>query len=253
MNKRRILLTALALILVCALSIMGTVAYLEAQTNTVTNTFVAAGGAGPFVDKDDDGDAKFELLEYEVEQSASGKYTKQTTTTNTGIAYAKVMPGTVIPKQAFVKLSRTGTVTENGVTTTYTPAPAYLYIEVINGMSDDYEWSVDSANWTELSNVTGPNNGKVYVYSTQGVANILTTVAADTKIDILTDDKITVADVTALSELSCTLTFNAYLAQASTGESDAPADVFNACFAVSGGNQETTTTATDAIEYPDNF
>ena len=253
MNKRRILLTALALILVCALSIMGTVAYLEAQTNTVTNTFVAAGGAGPFVDVDDKNNAKFELLEYEVTQSDSGKYTKQATTTKTGIEYEKVMPGTVIPKEAFVKLSRTGTVTKDGVTTTYTPAPAYLYIEVINGMSSDYVWSVDTANWALLSGVTGPNGGAVYVHSTEGEANILTTVAADTKIDILTGNKITVADVTALSELNCTLVFNAYLAQASTGESDAPADVFNACFAVSSGTQVTTTTTAGEIEDLDHF
>ena len=52
MNKKRTLLTVVALILVCVLSVMGTLAYLEAKTTTVTNTFVAAGGPGPFIDDD---------------------------------------------------------------------------------------------------------------------------------------------------------------------------------------------------------
>ncbi len=216
MNKKRTLLTALALILVCALSIMGTAAYLKAQTTTVTNTFIAAGGPDPvFVNV-------FELKEYQVTQAGSGKYT-QTQTEVDANSYS-VQQGTTIPKQAFVKLQRTTN------DTTATPAPAYLYIEVIDGLEAQYSWSVDAANWTKLNGFVGPNGGDIYVYSGALANNkVLTTVAAGTKIDIVADDQIMVADET-LSTNTITLKFNAYLTQATVGESDDPATVFKACF-----------------------
>lgn len=233
MNKKRIILTVLALILVCAMSIMGTVAYLTSKTETVTNTFVAAGGPGPFVDVVD-GVQQFKLLEYEVTQSTSGKYT-QSTNEVTANSYT-VQQGTTIPKQAFVKLSRTASIImEDGVETgTIAPAPAYLYIEVVDDLEEAYSWSVDPANWTKIDNLTGPNGGEVYLYtgSYADEAHVLTVVSAntaDTKIDIITDDQITVADV-ALSDDTFTLEFYAYLAQASVGSSDDPAEVFAACF-----------------------
>lgn len=230
MNKKRILLTALALILVCALSIMGTVAFLEAKTETVTNTFVAAGGPGPFVDEDKDGNKKFELLEYKVDQAVSGKYTS--TTEEVQANSFNVLQGTTIPKQAFVKLSRTGAIVDGK---TITPAPAYLYIEVIDGLADQkqYTWSVDTANWKELSGVTGPKGGKVYVHSEiideVATPKVLTTVAVDTKIDIITDDKVTVADQ-ALTAGEFKVEFYGYLCQASVGATDDPASVFTSCF-----------------------
>ncbi|MBR4866377.1 MAG: hypothetical protein IKU11_06795, partial [Clostridia bacterium] len=52
MKKKRTFLVALAMVLVCILSITGTLAFLQANTTTVTNTFIAAGGPGPFVDPD---------------------------------------------------------------------------------------------------------------------------------------------------------------------------------------------------------
>ena len=148
--KKRILLTALALILVCALSIMGTVAFLKDQTKTVTNTFIAAGGPGPFVDEVD-GVKQFDLKEYEVTQATSGKYTLNNQKEVAENEY-KVLPNTTIPKQAFVKLSRTGkTVIVDNETTTYTPAPAYLYLEVVDGLNaEHYTWSVNS-DWEKLA------------------------------------------------------------------------------------------------------
>lgn len=215
MNKKKILLTAVAMILVCVMSIMGTVAYLQDQTQTVTNTFVAAGGPGPFVNENG-----FELLEYKVEQSESGAYT-QTAETVAANSY-KVLQGTTIPKQAFVKLERTGTVT---------PAPAYLYLEVVDGLDDAiYTWEVDTSNWEKLDGFVGPNNGTIYVYcGTLAQNKVLTTVAVGTQIDIVLNDCVTVADV-ALDDSEMTLSFNAYLTQASIGSTDVPADVFKACF-----------------------
>lgn len=228
--KKRILLTAVALILVCALSIMGTVAYLKDQTTTVTNTFVAAGGDGPFVDEKG-GVKQFYLKEYEVTQASSGKYTLNDQKEVAANKY-KVLPNTTIPKQAFVKLSRTGkTETVDGKTTVYTPAPAYLFLEVVDGLDEEYyTWSVNS-DWDKLGTTTADGvTSDIYLYvgSLADAAHVLTTVA-ETKIDIITNNAVTAENVT-LPEGEFTITFNAYLAQATTGTSDAPADVFNACF-----------------------
>ena len=229
MNKKRTLLTAVALILVCVLSVMGTVAYLKDTTTTVTNTFVAAGGPGPFVDEDEHGSKKFELLEYEVTQSSTGKYTLNK---NKEVAANRfdVMPGTTIPKQVFVKLSRTGAVVDN---TPVAPAPAYLYLEVFDGLNEsEYTWSVDATNWQKLGSVAaGEETSDIYLYigAMADSNHVLTTVAANTQIDVITGNKVEANDVT-LTEGEFNLTFNAYLSQASTGETDDPAEVFKNCF-----------------------
>ena len=227
MNKKRTLLTIVALILVCVLSVMGTLAYLQAKTTTVTNTFVAAGGPGPFVDKKD-GVEQFQLLEYKVNQSSTGKYASSTEEVAEN-SYS-VLQGTTIPKQVFVKLSRTGVV-EDGKT--ITPAPAYLYLEVANGLdAQEYTWSVDAANWKLLGTVTADGKStEIYQYigSLSDSNNVLTTVEADTKVDVITDDKVVANDVT-LTEGEFKLSFNAYLAQASIGESDDAVTVFETCF-----------------------
>lgn len=227
-KAKKVVALLLCAVLLVSATIAGTLAYLKATTTTVTNTFVAAGGPGPFVDEDKDGNKKFALLEYKVEQSSTGKYT-QTDEEVSENSY-DVMPGTTIPKQVFVKLSRTGA-TQAGETVT--PAPAYLYLEVVNGLdADEYTWSVDADNWQKLGSVTADGTtGDIYLYIGEHAdsAHVLTTVAADTKIDVITNDKVAANDV-ALTAGEFKLSFNAYLAQASTGETDDPAAVFNTCF-----------------------
>ena len=229
MNKKRTLLTVVALILVCVLSIMGTLAFLKSTTNTVTNTFVAAGGPGPFVDPDPDDETKmlFEIKEYEVTQASSGMYTMDTNKEVAGLEYKLVMPGTTIPKQAFVKLSRTAV---DGIA----PAPAYLYLEVNDGLPAAYSWKIDDTNWEELSGVVGVNGGTVYLYigSLADAAHVVTNIAAynSNTINIIKDNEVVVDKDAKLEATPVTLSFNAYLSQASTGETDDPAAVFNACF-----------------------
>lgn len=240
--KKILALLLCAVLLVCA-TIAGTLAYLKANTTTVTNTFVAAGGPGPFVDPDitteDKDDVMFAIKEYEVTQSSTGKYTLDNTKEVAGLEYNSVMPGTTIPKQAFVKLSRTATRTEttDGETTSVkeiAPAPAYLYLEVIDGLPEAYSWEIDNSNWTILNGLKGVNNGDVYLYtgSLADVNHVITKIAAynANMIDIIKDDKVTVDDDATLTADAVTLSFNAYLAQASTGETDDPAAVFTACF-----------------------
>lgn len=263
MNKKRTLLTVVALILVCVLSVMGTLAYLEATSNTVTNTFVAAGGPGPFIDEEKDPTTGevikrlFEIKEYEVDVTAAGKYFLKNsaeegaepvyTEIDGGYKYEKVMPGVTLPKQAFVKLSRSATeITVSGDTTTtktVDPAPAYLYLEVIGTSpvveetgAAVYTWEIDDAYWMELKDaegnaITGPNGGKMYLYKGSDNTHVVTTIAAynDNHINIIKDNKVDVADVT-LPEGEFKLEFNAYLSQASTGTTDDPAAVFAVCF-----------------------
>jgi len=254
MNKKRTLLTVVALILVCVLSVMGTLAFLKSTTNTVTNTFVAAGGPGPFIDDDpnseDPKDVLFAIKEYEVDVTSAGKYyfvnyaeegaqEPVYKEIDGGYKYDTVMPGITLPKQAFVKLSRTsGSKTETvegvEVTTEIKPAPAYLYLEVVDGLPEAYKWEIDESNWKLLDGVTGVNNGKVYLYigSLADANNVITNIAAysSNQINIIKNNKVTVDDNAELTADPVTLSFNAYLSQASTGETDDPAAVFNACF-----------------------
>lgn len=258
MNKKRIALIVLAMMLVCVLSIAGTVAYLQAKTLVVTNTFIAAGGTGPFIDTDvevetdEEGNVTsetviktyFELLEYKVKKEDNGKYVFVEPKEEVNEAkYDGVMPGASLPKQPFVKLSRTGTkyvyktvdgvrVPGETIVEDSTPAPAYLFIEVVDGLSDAYKWSINS-NWTELSGVEGPNKGTVYVWKN---GEVLEKVDKDSKYEILTDNKIKVDDYASADQIgkdeanAKTLKFYAYLSQASVGDKTAPADVFADCF-----------------------
>lgn len=222
MKKLKKIAVTLAVVLLVGCVIGGTLAFLKDDTETVTNTFVAAGGPGPFVET-------FELKEYKVEQSSTGKYnqTEEEVIANT---YGKVMPGTVIPKEVFVKLSRTG-VTQSGETVT--PAPAYLYLEVVDGLDKtEYTWSVNT-DWQKLGSVTAADGTSSDIYLYVGALadsnNVLTTVAAGTTIDVITGNCVEVEDV-ELTAGEFKLSFNAYLAQASTGSTDDPAEVFKACF-----------------------
>lgn len=213
MNKKKVLLTVLAMVLVCVMSVMGTLAYLAESTTPVTNTFVASGGEDDFVDT-------IEIKELTVTPNPDGTYT-ETNKEGDGNDY-NVLPGITLPKHAFVRVERTST------------APAYLFIEVVGELNEVYDWAVDST-WTKL-NVTGKNNGTVYVY---GDANGTVLNAVENTYDILEDDQITVspnASATQLGTTETTLTFYAYLAQATTGSSNDPATVYTACFLTASGN-----------------
>lgn len=245
MNKKRTILVILAMMLVCVLSVAGTVAYLKAETTVVTNTFIAAGSDGPFVDEKD-GKKVFEIKEYEVTQDVSGKYTVDTAKEVDANSYT-IMPNTDVPKHAFVRLSRTGktvetTDDENTTTETIAPAPAYLYVEVVNTLDADkdvFRWQIDDANWQALT-ISGR---EVYLYKGAHClknSNVLTLVADDESttvderlIDIIKDDKITVVDSEtqiSIEEGKDQIKFYAYLCQASVNGIDDPTSVFTTVF-----------------------
>lgn len=217
MNKKKIFLGIVALMLVSTLSVAGTLAYLTSQANGgegVTNTFVAAGG-GELVET-------FELKEHGIVEDPSGNGTyalgDEYLDAGEGNTY-KVLPGIELPKDPAVMI------------TGKTEAPAYLYVEIVGTLDEAiFEWAVDTNNWTELANVTGQNGGTVYVYKNGTIVNDETTGLGE--INIIAENKVTVkdADTSSIAEAGVTLEFYGYMAQASIGT---PAEAFTECFSAS--------------------
>lgn len=220
MSKKKTLLTILAVMLVCCIAVTGTLALLTAKSaQPVTNTFQAAGG-GELVDSKD---GSFVVLEHKValdESKNDGSYvlTKDLTDPNKdggdGNSYA-VLPNTVVPKDPYVSIVKK------------TSAPAYLYVEIVNGLADTgLSYVVNSDNWTKLDGVTGNNGGQIYVYKNGTIVTDKTTGLE--KINILKDDQVVVSDDLKLTgDTTVDLSFYSYLAQASVGT---PTEAFNTCF-----------------------
>lgn len=223
MRKKNLFLALLAMVLVCAISVTGTMAYLTSQANEgagVVNTFMASGG-GVIVTEE----GVFTLEEHEVTQAADGTYTKGTsllpTSTKAGNSY-NLLPGTEVPKDPFITLKGK------------TAAPAYLYLEVVEtGSFTAYDDTTKAGSdvtyaltdkWEELTGVTGANGGKVYVYKVADANYIVDdkTFANPYTIQILKDDQIVVGNKLNIVENSeLKLEFYAYLAQSTVMTKDA--------------------------------
>ena len=235
MNKKKVLLSVLALILVCALSVAGTMALLAENGGAVVNTFVAAGGPGPFVDENG-----FALKEHAYTQNNDGTYTEGAATTGVAengyvVNEYKVLPGTTIPKKAFVELQRSN------------DAPAYLFLEVMSGLTTAnadkdgkavFTWAVESDHWEAVTDasgnqVTGNHGGLLYKYKT-----VLGKVENKATYNILDGDAIVVNANATAAEIGTTkvnMEFYAYLSQATVAGSDGtntsdPATVYSICF-----------------------
>lgn len=226
MSKKKVLLVVMAMVLVCALSVMTTMALLAEQVNPVVNTFVASGGPNPFVDV-------FALKEFAYTQNDDGTYVKGVATTGAAdkdyvVNEYTVLPGTTIPKEAFVELKR-----QNN-------APAYLFIEVKSELSTAnasdgnpvFSWHVDTTKWTE-TNATGLHGGKVYVYK-----DVLGAVNETATYSILANNSIVVNKNATAGEIGTTavnMEFYAYICQATVADENGtntsdPAEVFGICF-----------------------
>lgn len=193
MTKKKILLSAVALILVCALTAVGTMALLKKTADPVTNTFVA--GAAD----DDDFVESLTLLEKAVSTNSYGENVESATSWVKANTYNNVLPGTALPKT--IKVAATGK----------NDAPGYLYVEIVNTLdSSAFSWSVDTNKWKDL----GINGRNVYVYTTNGTDPAIIT--ADVTVEgVLTNNKITVNDVALnLSNTTNTMVVKAYMAQA---------------------------------------
>ena len=209
MSKKKTLLTILAVMLVCCIAVTGTLAVLFAKTSEpVVNTFTAAGDGKLFT-------GEFTLKEHIAAKQPNGSYKLTDALTNkttTGNDYY-VLPRTDLPKDPFITI------------TGKTNAPAYLYVEVVDGLPAGMHYNMASC-WTRLEGVTGNNGGVIYVYNngtpidenSTGLENIA----------IIAGNTIKVDDVPGLAEgQKVSLSFYAYLGQASVGT---PSEAYVKCF-----------------------
>lgn len=178
------LTTVLAIVLVVALSVAGTYAYLTAQTNQVKNTFTAAGLA-----------SEFSLDESRAHQQPDGSYTLD--------AADRVQENTysVVPKVNLAKDPTVHVMLEKNV-------GAYVFLAVDNNLGDGLTATIDDTQWTALNKTYTANGAEWTIYYKQ-LAGSATPAQVD--INVLAGQQIVVGDTVAAD---CgNIVFNAYLTQ----------------------------------------
>lgn len=205
-NKRKSLLIVISMMLVCALSIAGTMAYLTKTTDTVSNTFTA----GKLFDEKVTGYG-ITLTESAVKQDTNGDYIKDEskTTRVTSNKYEAVIPGSTIFKDPQVDIK--GLATES-----------YLYI-VVKDNTIDFDYSIDGSKWKDTG--LKLSNNIVYVYS-NGESEAAKVKGGLSAVGIIENNKITAKST--LSDSIGNIEFKAYLVQ-TVGFKDANA-AWNATF-----------------------
>lgn len=192
MKNKKFIWIIVAVVLVAAISVAGTLAYLSATTAKVTNTFSARGLL--------DDDAHFKLWESPATADANiaGKYNLNTNETTNANSY-KVVPGVDIAKDPYVFIDADALLQN-----------AYLFVEVSSTLPDTLSWAMKDGDWTKIADPVGAK-GTIYVYK-EAVAES----DADRRFYILDGNTI---DVSTLYDGSAATTdpqlvFKAYLAQA---------------------------------------
>lgn len=178
------LTTVLAIVLVVALSVAGTYAYLTAQTDTVTNTFTAAGLA-----------SSFSLDESQANQQPDGSYTLDVNTRVKQNAYS------VVPKVNLAKDPTVHVTLEKNV-------GAYVFLAVDNNLGNGLTATIDDTQWTALNKTYTANGAEWTIYYKQlaGSEN-----PAQVDINVLAGQQIVAGDTVA--ENCGNIVFNAYLTQ----------------------------------------
>lgn len=196
----KVMTLVLAFVLVVGASVAGTLAWLTAQTATVTNTFTSAELFSE--------NGSFTLWEHKAEDNdGDGVYTLDSSTEVTSNSY-NILPGVDIPKNP--------TVDVEGL-----EEHAYLYIKVTSTLPTGLSYSIDSNNWTALTEYNG-----VYVYTGENAEDEIvkaTNAAPETfEATILTGNQIVVAGDYSGTSDDIKLSFDAYMVQA-TGNGDSAA------------------------------
>lgn len=178
------LTTVLAIVLVVALSVAGTYAYLTAQTDQVKNTFTAAGLA-----------SKFTLDESKATQQPDGSYTLDVNDRVQENTYS------VVPKVNLAKDPTVHVKLEKNV-------GAYVFLAVDNNLGDGLTATIDDTQWTALNKTYTANGAEwtIYYKQLEGSAT-----PAQVDINVLAGQQIVVGDTVA--EDCGNIVFNAYLTQ----------------------------------------
>lgn len=178
------LTTVLAIVLVVALSVAGTYAYLTAQTDQVKNTFTAAGLA-----------SEFSLDESKANQQPDGSYTLDVRTRVQENTYS-VVPTVTLKKDPTVHV----TLEKN--------VGAYVFLAVDNNLGDGLTATIDDTQWIALNKTYTANGAEWTIYYKQ-LAGSATPAQVD--INVLAGQQIVVGDTVA--EDCGNIVFNAYLTQ----------------------------------------
>lgn len=202
--KKKTLTVAIAFVLVVALAVGATYAYLKASTGTITNTFVA----GKLFDQD--GGIKLQEKEVTAKEDGTYEIKENAPWKDEGYQYT-VQPGVDLPKQPAVKVSGLDT-------------QAYLFVGVKGETTNGFTWSVDTTKWSPLM------NGNTQVVKDGYKIWVLTGNVQNASYEILTGNKIAVNDKFNPSTLTAdnNIEFQAYICQ-SAGFSSAY-EAFNASF-----------------------
>lgn len=178
------LTTVLAIVLVVALSVAGTYAYLTAQTDTVTNTFTAAGLA-----------SNFSLDESKANQQPNGSYTLDVNDRVQSNTYS------VVPKVDLKKDPTVHVTLEKNV-------GAYVFLAVDNNLGEGLTATIDDTQWTALNKTYTANGAEWTIYYKQLAGSAA---PAQVDINVLANQQIVVGDTVAAE---CgNIVFNAYLTQ----------------------------------------
>lgn len=223
-NMTKMFVMLLAFVLVAGASVAGTLAWLSAETTEVTNTFTSAElFANP--------KTQFTLWEHEAtDEDKDGRYTLDKSNEVLGNTY-DILPGVNIPKDPTVDIEN---LKEN----------AYLYIKVTESLPNDLSYSIDSNNWDKLDE----KYPGVWIYKGDKAVNNVISASDDSKqtflVNVLTQIQdstygnyaITVAPNYEGNNNAITLTFDAYMVQATGNGANAKEAWGNTYGAVTTGN-----------------
>lgn len=197
-NMKKILVLALAALLLVAVSVAGTVAYLTATTDPVENTFTA------------------ESIEIVIREHGKDEKGEQTEVEKNSY---RLLPGLVQDKDPFVRVTK---------------GNCYVFIEVVGSaepkLEDYIDWkSFVNQEWVEVENVEGPNDGIVYAY-TDGNGKMKAVVQDDvttsliSKIKVLESVDSQMMKVDSIGALA--LNFYGHALQAENVTADTPAKMW---------------------------
>lgn len=194
MNMKKILVLALAAMLLVVVSVAGTMAYLTAKSGEVTNTFTTA-------------NITIELKEHKL--NTDGKTIDETTEVTENKGY-KMIPGDTLVKDPFVRVMAGS-------------EPCYVFVKVEKSENFDQfmTYNHNASDWTPVTNYDG-----WYYYNKEVDAfeeDVITTSVLSSTNAVVVKESVTEADFTADDYVDPTLTFVAYAIQSANTESPAAA------------------------------